>query len=271
MTEEKKQQEKANEHPSKKPTKQSTEEPKKLDKTSSKSKSSPKEVVDVQDTPKPQEQHIDKPVQEEKTEKVVKKPDTPQTETKEKPAKIEPKAMKSQPEQKQTKKQEKEKKPEKEDKKKKEEHDEDFLYIVRIANTDIDGEKKVLHGLTQIRGVGRHWSALIVETAGIDPHLKMGKLNEQQIEKIRSVLENLSDIAPGWMLNHQKDFDTGEDLHLISSDIELKNRDDINLMKMIRSYRGIRHESNLPVRGQRTRANNRRGLSLGVSKKSPKQ
>ena len=51
------------------------------------------------------------------------------------------------------------------------------------------------------------------------------------------------------------------------TDIELRLRDEINIMKKIRSYRGIRHELGLPARGQRTRANNRKGLSLGVSKK----
>ena len=41
----------------------------------------------------------------------------------------------------------------------------------------------------------------------------------------------------------------------------------INLLKMIRSYKGIRHETGLPARGQRTRAKSRRGLAMGVSRK----
>ena len=47
----------------------------------------------------------------------------------------------------------------------------------------------------------------------------------------------------------------------------MRLRDEINILKKIRSYRGIRHERGLPVRGQRTRANSRTGLTLGVSKK----
>ena len=161
-------------------------------------------------------------------------------------------------------------KPPKEDKKpekKKDEKKDDFKYIIRIANTDVDGEKTVVMGLTQIKGIGRHMAVLIADTAGINRTIKVGDLKDAQIDKIRDVLENLTKNAPGWMLNHRKDLDTGEDIHLISSDVEMKLRDDVNLLKMIRSYRGIRHESGLRVRGQRTRANNRRGLALGVSKK----
>jgi len=69
------------------------------------------------------------------------------------------------------------------------------------------------------------------------------------------------------MLNHRKDIETGEDIHLIGSEIGLRLRDEINIMKKIRSYKGIRHERGLTVRGQRTRGNNRKGLTLGVSKK----
>ena len=153
--------------------------------------------------------------------------------------------------------------------KKKDEKDSDFNYIVRIANADIDGEKKVAFGLTQIKGLGRRMATFVADTAGIDRKTKCGNLTDSQLEKINEVLGNLSKKAPSWMLNHRKDFDTGEDIHLISTEVELRLRDEINLLKMIRSYRGIRHESGLSVRGQRTRANNRKGLALGVSKKRP--
>lgn len=153
--------------------------------------------------------------------------------------------------------------------KKKDEKDTDFNYIVRIANADIEGEKKVAFGLTQIKGIGRRMATFVADTAGIDRKTKCGNLTDSQLEKINEVLGNLSKKAPSWMLNHRKDFDTGEDIHLISTEVELRLRDEINLLKMIRSYRGTRHESGLSVRGQRTRANNRKGLALGVSKKRP--
>ena len=159
------------------------------------------------------------------------------------------------------------KEPEKEKAKKKTEHKEDFRYIVRIANTDLDGEKTVVHGLTGVKGVGMHMSTLVADTAGIDRYAKIGDLSDAQIEKIKETLENLEKNAPGWMLNHRKDYDTGEDIHLISSNIDMRLRDEINIMKKIRSYKGIRHESGLPVRGQRTRAHGRSGLAMGVSRK----
>jgi len=71
------------------------------------------------------------------------------------------------------------------------------------------------------------------------------------------------------MFNHRKDYETGNDIHLTGSEIDMRLRDEINIMKKIRSYRGIRHERGLRARGQRTRSNNRSGLTLGVSKKRP--
>jgi small subunit ribosomal protein S13 len=151
--------------------------------------------------------------------------------------------------------------------KKREVHDENFNYIVRIANTDINGERSVIQGLTSIKGVGRHMATFISDTAGVDRTLKFGKLSEQQIQQLQTALANIPTTAPAWMMNRRKDLYTGENQHLISMEIATRLRDDVNLMKMIRSYKGVRHEAGLPVRGQRTRANGRFGLSLGVSKR----
>jgi small subunit ribosomal protein S13 len=150
---------------------------------------------------------------------------------------------------------------------KKKEHDENFNYIIRIVNTDINGENNIVQGLTQIKGIGRHMATFIADTAGVDRKIKFGNLPETEIEKIKEVLENIDEYAPAWMLNYQKDMYTGENLHLISTDVATRLRDDINLMKMIRSYRGVRHELGLKVRGQRTSSNGRKGLALGVSKR----
>ena len=143
----------------------------------------------------------------------------------------------------------------------------DFKYIVRLSNTDIDGEKNVVYGLASIKGVGVHMATLIADNSGIAGNIKIGDLKDDQIEKLQNTINEIIDIAPVWMLNHRKFYETGEDIHLISSEIDMQLRDEINIMKKIRSYRGIRHERGLPVRGQRTRANNRKGLALGVSKK----
>ena len=150
---------------------------------------------------------------------------------------------------------------------KKKEHDENFNYIVRVVNTDINGENNIVQGLTQIKGIGRHMATFIADTAGVDRKIKFGNLPEPEIEKLKEVLENIDEYAPAWMLNYRKDAYTGEDMHLISTDVTSRLRDDINMMKMIRSYRGVRHEVGLKVRGQRTSSNGRKGLALGVSKR----
>jgi small subunit ribosomal protein S13 len=195
---------------------------------------------------------------EEKPEEIIKE----KKETSAEPEKVEEKKEKKPVET------EGQKEIKKEESKKKDGKKSDFKYIVRIANTDIDGDKTVIQGLTSIKGIGSRLSVLVVDETGIDGYLKMGDLKDNQIEIIKKVLESINEKAPGWMLNHRKDYDTGEDIHLVGPDIDLKLRDEINMMKKIRSYRGIRHETGLRVRGQRTRANNREGLSLGVSKKS---
>jgi len=70
------------------------------------------------------------------------------------------------------------------------------------------------------------------------------------------------------MVNRPKDWESGLDLHLVGAEVEVRLRDDINLMKMIRSYKGVRHETGQKVRGQRTRSNGRTGLTVGVTKKA---
>ena len=146
------------------------------------------------------------------------------------------------------------------------EEDDDFQYIVRIANTDIDGNKKLIHGLSSIKGIGRHMSTFLIKKTGLDVNQKMGYLSEKQIETISNAIASIQEEAPSWMLNHQKDYETGKDVHIIGPQIDMRLRDEINIMKKIRSYKGIRHERGLTVRGQRTRTNNRKGLSLGVSR-----
>jgi small subunit ribosomal protein S13 len=165
------------------------------------------------------------------------------------------------------------KKPEKKHKEPKQKKDakkqdsDDFRYIVRIANTDINGDQRLVHGLTTIKGIGMHLSSLIINELGLNKNIKIGNLSDSQIDIISNFLSKIAETAPPWMLNHRKDFSTGENIHLIGSDIDMRLRDEINIMKKIRCYKGIRHERGLTVRGQRTRANSRKGLTLGVSKK----
>ncbi len=144
----------------------------------------------------------------------------------------------------------------------------EFKYIVRMANTDIDGNRPLLYALQGIKGIGYRVAEGIVRELKMNPKEKIGNLSDEDIEKIRVIVEEkLEDLLPSWMRNHRKDYITGEDNHLLSTDLDLQKQDDINRLKRIRAYRGIRHERGLTVRGQRTRSNGRRGLAVGVSRK----
>ncbi len=199
---------------------------------------------------------------EEETEDIETKEETEDKKETKEETPDQAKEQASKPEQKKEKKA-KAKKTTKDDKK----ETDDFQYIVRIANTDVDGNKRLVHGLTSIKGLGMHLASIVADKTGINKNTKIGNLSEAQVKKIQSVLDNIDENVPGWMVNHRKDMETGKDVHLIGPEIDLRLRDEINIMRKIRSYRGIRHESGLRVRGQRTRTNNRTGLTLGVSKK----
>ena len=145
--------------------------------------------------------------------------------------------------------------------------DEDFNFIVRIANSDIDGQKRTVIGLQGIKGVGARTAQTIVNRADVDLSTKIGSLSDADVKKLENLVITYVEYAPTWAINRQLDYESGADMHLIGTDLEMVQRDDINRLKMIRSYRGIRHETHKKVRGQRTRTNGRKGLTLGVKKK----
>jgi len=172
-----------------------------------------------------------------------------------------------------SKKEKKKEEPEKEERKgptikKLEGVKEDFRYVVRLANSDLTGARSVSYALTGIKGMGIRMAQVVTDLADVPRDERLGNLDDTQIDRIRNVLVTVADNVPLWMVNRVHDFDTGNDLHLFGTDVELLRRDDVNRMKMIRSYRGIRHEQGQKVRGQRTRSNGRTGLTVGVTKKA---
>jgi small subunit ribosomal protein S13 len=146
-------------------------------------------------------------------------------------------------------------------------NNEELRHLVRIMNTDLQGAKPVQYALTGLPGVGRRTAILIARGAGVNPTAILGYLPDEDVVKLDDAIERFEDIVPGWMLNRQKDLATGQDKHLLGTDIVLTFREDINNLKKVRAYRGIRHERGLKVRGQRTKATGRRGSTVGVSRK----
>jgi small subunit ribosomal protein S13 len=145
--------------------------------------------------------------------------------------------------------------------------DEEIKYFVRIKNTDLDGTKSVRIALTGLPGVGYRSAKIIADHAGVDSGALLGKLDEESVEKIAGVAEDYSKTVPNWLLNRQKDVYTGEGKQLFATEIELALEDDINRMRKIRCYRGIRHETGQKVRGQRTKSTGRTGSTVGVRRK----
>ena len=146
----------------------------------------------------------------------------------------------------------------------------EFRHIVRIANTDLKGEKQILYALRGIKGVNVMYANMALSMAGVDKSKKAGDLSEAEVTKIDDAIRNpLKHKAPIWMLNRRKDVETGEDKHLLSADLNYEVDNDIKKMKRLKLYKGFRHAWGQPVRGQRTKSNFRRnkGKGLGVIKK----
>jgi small subunit ribosomal protein S13 len=146
----------------------------------------------------------------------------------------------------------------------------EFRQLVRIANSDMKGEKKIINSLRNITGVSFMFANMICELAKINPDKKTGDLSDQEIDKMESVLSDpLKHGAPVWMLNRRNDLETGKDIHIITTDLAFIKDNDLKLMKKIKCYRGIRHMRGLPVRGQNTRSKFRKnkGKATGVKKR----
>jgi small subunit ribosomal protein S13 len=146
--------------------------------------------------------------------------------------------------------------------------DENFNFIVRIVNSDIDGQKRTVVGLQSIKGVGKRVAQIVAKRANVDPTMRMGSLPDEKVKEIETLVKSYVEYAPSWAINRQMDYESGADMHLFGNDLDIIQKDDVNRMKMIRCYRGIRHEGRHKVRGQRTRSNGRHGLTMGVQRKS---
>ena len=108
--------------------------------------------------------------------------------------------------------------------------------MARIAGVDIPRGKRIEVALTYIYGIGRILSNRIIAEAGIDPNKRTNTLADEEIAKIRDIIER----------NYQVEGDLRKDVS-----INIKRLMDIGC------HRGLRHRKGLPVRGQRTRTNAR--------------
>ncbi|RLE66394.1 MAG: 30S ribosomal protein S13 [Thermoprotei archaeon] len=145
---------------------------------------------------------------------------------------------------------------------------EEFKQIVRLAGVDLPGDKAVAYSLRLIKGIGINMAYAICRKLGINPHEKLGSLDESRLKELDTILREPHRLGfPPWFLNRPKDPRTGENIHLITSDLVFTVKSDIEFLKSIRCWRGIRHMFGLKVRGQRTRTTGRTGMTVGVRRR----
>jgi small subunit ribosomal protein S13 len=124
--------------------------------------------------------------------------------------------------------------------------------VARISGIDLPLNKRVEVGLTYIYGIGRTRSTKILAKAEVDPNIRVKDLSEEDVRKIRQVIQ-----------------DEGN----VEGDLRKNVGLDIKRLMEIGCYRGIRHRRGLPVRGQRTHTNarTRKGPRKGAvaGKKKP--
>lgn len=109
--------------------------------------------------------------------------------------------------------------------------------MARISGVDLPREKRVEIGLTYIYGIGRVTSNRILAEAGVNPDTRVRDLTDDEVAKIRDVIEN--------------------DNILVEGDLRRDIAMNIKRLKEIGCYRGIRHRKGLPCRGQKTKTNAR--------------
>ena len=144
--------------------------------------------------------------------------------------------------------------------------------LVRLANTDIMGDRTVLHGLKKVYGVGLGFSNAVCQKLNVEKTQQIGALPEEKIREIeQAILDPASKGIPSWLYNRKFDLETGNDIHITGPKLKLTKEFDIRRMKKIKSYRGVRHMHGLPLRGQRTQGNFRKGKIVGVVKRKPQQ
>jgi len=108
--------------------------------------------------------------------------------------------------------------------------------MARIAGVDLPANKRAEIGLTYIYGIGRSRAKTVLDSANVDVNTKIRDLTEEELNRIRSVIDQSGDVE---------------------GDLRKRIQLDIKRLMDIGCYRGLRHRRGLPVRGQRTHTNAR--------------
>lgn len=141
----------------------------------------------------------------------------------------------------------------------------DAVHYIRIMGTGINEEYSLLYGLSKIKGINVMFANAMCHVLGFDRDMKISALSEKEIEKIENFLANPTGM-PEWLLNQRKDYESGNDMHVVGKDLEFNLLQLKRRLGKIKSYRGLRLRLGLTVRGQRTKSNFRRNKTLAAMK-----
>ncbi len=107
--------------------------------------------------------------------------------------------------------------------------------MARIAGIELQDKARIDYALTRLKGIGWAKSGIVLKDSGVDAATRVKELTNEQISKISAALEK----------------------HLVEGDLIRAVRENIQRLKDIGAYRGVRHSRGLPARGQRTKSNAR--------------
>ena len=143
----------------------------------------------------------------------------------------------------------------------------EFRHLVRISGKDLDGGKKLIVALSDLKGVGYNFANVITTKLSLDPRVRLGTLTDEQVKEIEdAIVSTTKSVLPRWYYNRRNDPETGDAKQLLGSDLDFIQKNDIEEEKNIQSWKGVRHGLGLKVRGQRTRTTGRKGRTVGVRK-----
>ena len=108
--------------------------------------------------------------------------------------------------------------------------------MARIAGVDLPKNERIEIGLTRIFGVGRSLSQKVLQETGVNPNIRVKDLKDEDLVKIRTLID--------------KDY-------RVEGDLRREIAMSVKRLTDIGCYRGLRHRSGLPLRGQRTKTNAR--------------
>lgn len=139
--------------------------------------------------------------------------------------------------------------------------------LIRIMSTDINSEASIMFGLSRIKGISYMFSNAVCNFLGLKKNAKISSLSEKDIEKIENYLSNPEKNGiPTWLLNQRKEYISGENLHLVSKDIDYNELQNRRRGSKIKTNKALRTRAQLPLRGQRTKSNFRRNKTIAAMK-----